>query len=114
MDAAAVDVARLHRLLEVGRTVMSELDLERVLPLVIEAGRELTGARYAAIGVINPERTELERFVALGVDAVGMSAIGHRSRGRGLLRELIHDPRSLRLADGGARLQAYGFPPSHP
>jgi len=93
---------------------MADLDLELVLDRLLDTARELTGARYAALGVLNPERTELERFVALGVDADGRSAIGHPPRGRGVLGELIHDPRPLRLADVGAHPHAYGFPPSHP
>jgi hypothetical protein len=30
---------------------------------VVVAARELTGARYAALGVLDPERPELERFI---------------------------------------------------
>jgi hypothetical protein len=39
---------RLTRLIEVGRTLMSELDLETLLQRMLEVARELTGARYAA------------------------------------------------------------------
>ncbi len=38
----------LRRLIDVGSEVVSELDHETVLQRVIEAARELTGARYAA------------------------------------------------------------------
>ena len=44
--------------------ILSELDLDVVLNRVLEAVRELTGARYAAVGVLDESRTELERFVA--------------------------------------------------
>ena len=39
------------RLLEVARDVLSELDLETVLERALEAAREVSGARFAALGV---------------------------------------------------------------
>ena len=41
---------RLLRLLEVGRSLVAELDLETVLHRVLDVARDLTGARYAALG----------------------------------------------------------------
>ena len=45
-----------------GRCVV-ELDIEVVLERLLETARELTGARYAAIGVLDEERQSLERFL---------------------------------------------------
>jgi hypothetical protein len=39
-----------------------QLDVELVLQRLLETARELTGARYAALGVLDAERKELERF----------------------------------------------------
>ena len=47
---------RLRRLIQVGRALVSDLDLESVLERVLDAARELTGARYAALGVLNEQR----------------------------------------------------------
>ena len=47
---------RLERLLELGRSLVGDLDLELVLERVLEAGRELTGARYAALGILDSRR----------------------------------------------------------
>ena len=58
----------MRRLLDVGRSLVSELDLESVLQTVLEAARDLTGARYAALGVLNERRDGLERFLTLGID----------------------------------------------
>ncbi|MHB1570720.1 MAG: ATPase, partial [Solirubrobacteraceae bacterium] len=55
-------------LLEVAGSVLGDLDLEVVIDTVLESARELTGARYAALGVLDSSRTELERFITLGVD----------------------------------------------
>ena len=63
-----LDAQRLERLLAAGRAVVSELDLDAVLEQVLGTARGLTGARYAALGVLNDDRTGLRDFVPSGVD----------------------------------------------
>jgi two-component system, NarL family, sensor histidine kinase DevS len=109
-----VDEDRFRRLIDVGSSLLSELDLEAVLRSVVEAAREVTGARYAALGVLDPERRELERFINVGIDEETRRDIGNLPRGRGVLGELIRDPAPLRLRDVNAHPHAYGFPPGHP
>jgi two-component system, NarL family, sensor histidine kinase DevS len=104
----ALDAVRL------ARDVLSELDLEVVLRRVLESARELSGARYAALGVTDESRAELERFITLGIDEDDRERIGDLPRGRGVLGELIVHPVPLRLADVGAHAHSYGFPPEHP
>ena len=108
------DEGRFRRLIDVGNEVLSELDLEAVLRSVVEAARELTGARYAALGVLDPERRELERFINVGIDEETRRGIGNLPRGRGVLGELIREPAPLRLPDVERHPHAYGFPPGHP
>ena len=105
---------RLQGLLDVGRALVSELDLDLVLEHVLEAARELTGARYAALGVLDESRRGLERFVTAGIDEETHRSIGELPRGRGVLGVLITDPRPLRLTDVGQHPRSYGFPPGHP
>jgi signal transduction histidine kinase len=109
-----VDEDRFRRLIDVGSSLLSELDLEAVLRSVVDAARELTGARYAALGVLDPERRELERFINVGIDEETRRDIGNLPRGRGVLGELIREPAPLRLPDVNAHPHAYGFPPGHP
>lgn len=109
-----VDEERFRRLLDVGANLLSELDLEVVLKSVAEAARELTGARYAALGVLDRERRELERFINVGIDEETRRDIGNLPRGRGVLGELIREPAPLRLRDVNTHPHAYGFPPGHP
>ena len=104
----------LQRLLQVGTEVVSELDHETVLQRVLDAARELTGARYAALGVLDAERRELERFLTSGIDEPTQRAIGDLPHGRGILGVLITDPRPLRLTDVGSHPASYGFPIDHP
>ncbi|HEY1689528.1 MAG TPA: GAF domain-containing protein [Solirubrobacteraceae bacterium] len=108
MDRAA------RELLAVARSVLVELDLDVVLDRVLGAAQELTGARYAALGVLNESRTELARFIVRGIDAATQEVIGGLPRGRGVLGTLIEQPQPLRLADVGRHPQSYGFPPGHP
>jgi signal transduction histidine kinase len=109
-----VEEERFRRLIDIGNNLLSELDLEAVLQSVVEAARELTGARYAALGVLDRERRELERFINVGIDEETRRDIGNLPRGRGVLGELIREPAPLRLRDVDAHPHAYGFPPGHP
>src|SRR4051794_11173142 len=106
--------AALKRLLDVGSVVVAELDDEAVLERVLDAARELTGARYAALGVLDANRQGLERFVTSGIDAATRREIGDLPVGRGVLGVLITDPRPLRLDDVGSHPESYGFPIGHP
>ncbi len=105
---------QLRRLLDVGRSLASELDLESVLQAALEAARDLTGARYAALGVLSDRGDELERFLTLGIDGAVRARIGDLPRGHGVLGVLIQDPRPLRLPDVGKHPHSYGFPAGHP
>jgi signal transduction histidine kinase len=100
--------------LELARDVLGDLDIEGVLGRVLESARQLTGARYAALGVLDQSQSELERFITSGIDEQTRRQIGELPRGRGVLGELIEHPVPLRLADVGAHPHSYGFPPAHP
>ncbi len=101
-------------MLDVGRELVTELDLEVVLDRVLQTAREITGARYAALGILNERRTELEQFLTSGVADETKRAIGDLPRGRGVLGALIEHPQPLRLADVGRHPSSYGFPAGHP
>jgi signal transduction histidine kinase len=109
-----LDERHLRRIFEVGRAVVSDLDLETVLQRVLDEARELTGARYAALGILDDDRRELERFLTVGIDADTHRQIGALPRGRGVLGVLIEEPRPLRLANVSQHPRSYGFPVGHP
>jgi two-component system, NarL family, sensor histidine kinase DevS len=104
----------IRRLLDVGRMLMGDLDFAAVLERVLETARELTGARYAALGILNERRSELEQFLTSGIDEQTHRAIGLLPRGRGVLGALIEHPEPLRLDDVGQHPSSYGFPAGHP
>jgi two-component system, NarL family, sensor histidine kinase DevS len=101
-------------LVEAGIALSSELTLDAVLQRLLEAAAQLTGARYAALGVLDASRKELERFITHGIDPETHAAIGALPRGRGILGVLIRDARPLRLHDIAADDRSVGFPPNHP
>ena len=101
-------------LLDIAGSVLGELDMEVVVDRVLQSARELTGARYAALGVLDASRTELARFITVGIEEHIRKGIGALPRGRGVLGELIRDPVPLRLAEVGEHPRSYGFPLGHP
>ena len=105
---------RVLGILEVASGVLAELDVETVLERVLVAAQELTQARYAALGVLDESRSELDRFLTLGLSDAERAAIGELPRGRGVLGELIERPEPLRLAHVGRHARSWGFPPGHP
>jgi len=109
-----LDEQRLSRLIEVGRSLVSQRDLETLLAQVLDVARELTGARYAALGVLDESRQSLARFVTRGIDPQTHRAIGELPHGRGILGLLIQEPRPLRLHDLRTHPRSYGFPANHP
>ena len=114
MESTGGGDQRLARLVEVGRSLVAELDLEVVLDRVLDVAREITGARYAALGILDERKEQLEQFLTAGIDDERREQIGSLPRGRGVLGLLIRDPNPLRLDDVGAHPESYGFPPEHP
>jgi signal transduction histidine kinase len=105
---------RLRALVETGIAINSELSLGGVLERIVEAAARVTGARYAALGVIDATGSGLERFVTYGMTREVQTEIGDPPHGRGILGVLINDARPLRLHDLSEDPRSVGFPPGHP
>ena len=105
---------RLRGLVDAGIALSSELSLDDLLQKLAETAAALTGARYAALGVIDQSGTALERFLHTGIDAEAAAKIGDLPRGRGILGALITDARPLRLDAITDDPRSVGFPPHHP
>jgi signal transduction histidine kinase len=110
----ALDADHLARLLEVGRSLVAERQVDAVFERLLETAAEITGAQYAALGVLDADRVELDRFITRGIDEATHRAIGDLPRGRGILGVLIREPKPLRLDDVNADPRSYGFPINHP
>ncbi|MGH3020624.1 MAG: GAF domain-containing protein [Gaiellaceae bacterium] len=105
---------RLRGLVDAGIALSSELSLDGLLQRLVETAAELTGARYAALGVIDKAGQALERFLTTGIDPETHAAIGDLPRGRGILGVLIREGQTLRLHDIADDPRSVGFPLHHP
>lgn len=111
---ARQETDRLRTLVETGIAINSELSLDAVLERIVEAAARVTGAQYAALGVIDHTGGGLERFVTFGIAPEAHAEIGEEPHGEGILGVLIRDARPLRLHDILKDPRSVGFPPGHP
>jgi len=89
------------------------LALDPVLQLIVDRVRELAGAEYAALGIVNADGG-IERFITSGLAAAERERIGDLPRGRGLLGLIIREGQTFRIAEIADDPRRYGFPPHHP
>ena len=105
---------RFEHLLSAGVEIFSQHTLTAVLQQVVDAAREVVGARYAALGVLSPDGTSLSEFVTSGMTVEERAKIGAAPQGHGLLGVIIHQPKAIRVPDIADHPQRAGFPRHHP
>src|SRR6266540_1181193 len=105
---------RFERLLSAGVAIFSERSLGRVLQQVVDSAREVVDARFAALGVLAPDRKSLSQFVTSGLSEAERRRIGDAPTGRGLLGLVIRDSKPIRTPDITKHPKRFGFPPHHP
>jgi len=105
---------RLRILIDAGIALSSELSLDALLERIVETAAQLTGARYAALGVVDRAGSGLERFLTTGIDDATQAAIGELPRGRGILGVVIREAQPLRLHEIADDPRSVGFPRNHP
>ncbi len=106
--------SRIEKLSRAAIRITAQHELNRVLQEVADSAREVIGARYAALGVIEPSGKGLKSFVTSGIPAEEHSRIGDPPQGKGLLGLLVQDPRPVRVADLSKHPGTFGFPTNHP
>ncbi|MFJ3500008.1 GAF domain-containing protein [Streptomyces sp. NPDC090135] len=107
--------SRLPLLLEAVLCVGTDLELRATLQHVVDSATELTGARYGALGVVDPERHRLTELFTAGMTEEERRRCGRLPDGRtGLTGALVRDPRPLRLDDLTADPRSVGVPEGHP
>lgn len=92
----------------------AEASLEPVLRKLVEAARDLVGARYAALGVPDEEGTGFSRFLTAGMTDEEVEAVGPLPRTHGLLGAMLADPTPYRTDDVTADPRFWGWPAAHP
>jgi GAF domain-containing protein len=104
---------RLRGLLRANQALLSDRDLRPLLQRLVASARELVGARYAALGILDGHGG-LAEFLHTGMPGEAVAAIGPLPRGKGVLGALIDDPHPIRLDDVAEHVRSAGFPPGHP
>ena len=104
---------RLRRLLVANRSIVQELSLPAVLRRVVDTARDLSGARYAALGVIGSDGL-LEQFLHVGMDAETLRKDCELPVGHGPLGAVIKDSKPIRLDRMADDPRSAGVPPDHP
>jgi CheY-like chemotaxis protein len=104
--------ARLRALINIGLELASERDSERLLQSVCVAARDLFGATYVTLGILDRNDQTVQRLVSIGADAANWIQAGDGVSG--ILRTVVVERRTLRGDNPGgdpARLQ---LPLLHP
>ncbi|MFF3732976.1 GAF domain-containing protein [Streptomyces sp. NPDC002476] len=105
----------LPTLLEAVLSVGNDLELRATLQQIVDTATALTGARYGALGVLDPGSGTISELFTSGIDDAGRRRIGAFPDGHtGLLGALVADPRPLRSDDLPADPRSSGVPPGHP
>ncbi|MBF8171241.1 GAF domain-containing protein [Streptomyces olivaceus] len=95
--ASAEFLARVPKLLDAMRSVGGGRELRSTLSRICETAADLTGARCAALGVLDEDGDGLADFVHHGLDEATARRAGHLPGGRkGLLGALVTDPEPVR------------------
>ena len=101
-------------LIEAGISLAAEQALDRLLQAVVDVARGLTGARYAALGIVNDAGTGLSDFITSGLTPQQRARIGDLPTGHGILGMLVRDARPIRLHDMREHPVSVGVPAHHP
>lgn len=104
------ELAALH---EAALDLHGDLSLAAVLQRVVDRARDLLGAHYGAVSVVDPEGA-IREFVTSGISAELRARLGDPPRGHGLLAVVLEGGQRLRLRDIASDPRSVGFPPHHP
>lgn len=105
--------ARLRDLVEGAAAVAGQTDLQTILATTVEIAKDLTGAAYAALGVVG-QHGGLVDFVHSGLDSETATSIGGIPQGRGLLGVISREGTTIRLNHISDHPDSAGMPNHHP
>lgn len=97
--------------------IAGELDVDKVLQLIVDSACDLVGAKYAALAVGDwriPGPGNVHRFVVSGMTREEVKQIAHWPKGLGLLGAVIHGQESIRTSHMEDDARSVGMPEGHP
>ena len=112
-EAAQHQAAQLRALHEASLALASDLSLDAVLQRVVNQARNLAGAQYGALGVVDAENN-MQQFITSGISAEDRARLESPPKGRGLLGAVLKANEPLRIRNIAAHPNSVGFPPGHP
>jgi signal transduction histidine kinase len=104
---------RMRRLHRATLSLYTDLSLEGTLRRIVQAARDLTQARYAALGVPDG-KGGMAMFLTEGMSQAEVARIPHPPIGVGLIGEVYRSGRPIRLPDLSRHPHSSGFPEGHP
>ncbi len=105
--------ARLWRLSEAGLGINESLEFDSVLQVVVDSAREMTGARFGGIIVIDGSG-HFERFVSSGMTPEEHRLLTELPGGPRFFEHLVRLGEPLRVPDVGAYFRSHGLPKFRP
>ncbi len=104
--------ARLRALINIGLELASERDADRLLQNACIAARDLFGATYVTLGILDRTDRTLQHFVTDGTAAARWIEIGDAAPG--ILRTVVTERRTLRGDNAGGDPATLQLPSPHP
>jgi PAS domain S-box-containing protein len=104
--------ARLRALINIGLELASERDSDRLLQAACVAARDLFGATYVTLGILDRNDRTVQRFVTSGTDDSNWIKTGDCISG--ILRMVVAERRTLRGTNRSGNPAELGLPLLHP
>ena len=104
--------ARLRALINIGLELASERDSDRLLQSVCVAARDLFGATYVTLGILDRNDRTVQRVVTCGADAADWIKTGDAVPG--ILGTVVAERRTLRGDNPGGDPAGLQLPALHP
>ena len=105
---------RLTTLIDLGLDLGSERDPQRLLQRFCSTAREIIGARYAVVGVLDNGGSQLRYFFTSGMSSDLVARLGLPDTMRGGIPTVLRERRCLRLTNPTGDPQALDFPAGYP
>jgi len=105
---------RLTALLDFSLELATERDPRRLLQSFSHTAREIIGARFAVVGVLDPDGRSLCHCLTSGMDPETAARLGSPEPRQGVLGTVLNEGRCRRLHNLGCDPAALGLPAAFP
>lgn len=104
----------IQLLTQAATSVLEGLTLSKTLRQIADIAREMIGAKYAALGVPSDDGQSLRAFITSGLESSITGHIEHEPVGKGLLGEILHGDKPIRVVNIAEDSRSSGFCSNHP